>query len=158
MKYLSLILSFLFSVGLLANDIKFTTGFIIHNNLRAQTIDVTIPRTDVDIQEAFVKWMADHYDYRLDGGKILETNGNTLSAIGCVVPNISDQLLDIHLQVNEMGDKYKLRFYASFGFDSFITRENNPFAFRHLYAKFKNFINIYLIEATPVNEVTAQAW
>ena len=156
MKYLSFILSVFLSGSIAANDIKITTGFIIHNNLRAQTIDVTLPSDQIDIEMAFTRWMADHYDYRLDGGKIIESNGNTFSAIGCVVPSISDQLLDVHLQVNRSGDQVTLRFYASFGFDTFITRENNPFAFRHLYAKFKNFVNIYLKDSVRTLTDTAQ--
>ena len=145
MKYLFLILSIMISNLSIANDIKISTGFIIHNDQRAQTIDVTFKHPNLDIQQAFTQWMAETYDYRLDGGKIIEYNANTYSAIGCVVPQISDQFLDLYLQVKKNGDEYQLRFYASFGFDSFITRENNPFAFRHMYAKFRNFVNEYLV-------------
>jgi len=144
MKYLCLI-SFLLTTWLVsANDIKISTGFIIHNDQRAQTIDARFTHPALDIQQAFTQWMAATYDYRLDGGKIIEFNRNTYSAIGCVVPQISDQLLDLHLEVKQNGNDFHLRFYASYGFDSFITRENNPLAFRHLYAKFRNFVNEYV--------------
>jgi hypothetical protein len=144
MKYLCLISFLLSSWTISANDIKISTGFIIHSDQRAQTIDVEFTHPGLDIQQVFTRWMADTYDYRLDGGKIIEFNKNTYSARGCVVPQISDQLLDLHLQVNNTGNRYQLRFYASFGFNSFITRENNPLAFRHLYAKFRNFVNEYI--------------
>ncbi|NNF32744.1 MAG: hypothetical protein HKN68_01460 [Saprospiraceae bacterium] len=144
MKHLYLFCFLLSTWSISANDIKIGTGFIIHNDQRAQTIDVQFTHPDLGIQQAFTLWMAATYDYRLDGGKIIEFNRNTYSAIGCVVPQISDQLLDLHLLVEKNGDRYHLRFYASYGFDSFITRERNPLAFRHLYAKFRNFVNEYI--------------
>lgn len=129
-------------------DLKFTTGFIQHRDIVAQAIIVEVPYSKFDIASYFRKWMDEQYDYRLDGGKILEyrDNLNTYSAMGCFIPQISPKPMDLYLQV-ESGTNGKsiMRFYASFGFDSFLTRVNNPYEFRALYAVVKEFVKDYFM-------------
>ena len=138
--------SFLLSFGTYSQDLQISTGFIYHKDHFSQTIDVTIPFTSdqSNIGEFFRRWMDDHYDYRLDGGKILSYEQNTFAAIGCIIPNISDQPIDLFLQVStDMSGKQFLRFYASFGFDNYISRTDRPYEFRALYAEVKTFVDAY---------------
>ncbi len=138
--------SILLSLGAYTQDVKISTGFIYHKDHFSQTIDVTIPFTSDqgNIGEFFRQWMDDHYDYRLDGGKILSFEQNTFAAIGCIIPYISDQPIDLFLQVStDMSGNQFLRFYASFGFDNYISRTDRPYEFRALYAEVKTFVDAY---------------
>ena len=143
-KLIVIILIAFVAVSTSAQNISFSTGFVKQNRVNAQAVIVDIEGSHLDVSHAFTKWMAEHYDYGLDGSKILENRDHVYSALGTVIPEISDQLIDLHMMVVYDGpQKLRLKFFASYGFDVFFDNENYPFQFRNLYAVVKNFIYEY---------------
>jgi hypothetical protein len=140
----------MFSVLLLTNingqKAQFSTGYMVLEEGTAQVIKVDIYDSRIDIQNAFTAWMAEHYNIGLDGGKIIEIRDNTYSAKGAIFPRISNQLLNVYMNV-EYGfdDELILRFYCSYGFDTYINREDNRYEYTAFYSIVKEFVNEYLV-------------
>lgn len=150
MKNLSLLLLTMVTMNALkANDeISFSTGFIIINKARVQSIQVDVPAIQ-DFDTSFLKWMNEEYDYGLDGGKIIQKNNNLYSVLGSQFPDISDKPIDLFIQINKSSNGVRLSFYTSFEFDSWMNWEQHPLEFTRFMGTVRKFIHNYLITLQP---------
>jgi len=127
--------------------LSYSDGSVEFDNSTVRTIDVTLSPKVETIKDKFEDWMDDNYDVDLDDKKLLFFTKDYMTANGVVIPQISQNRIDLKVKVDETnGGNTKLNVFASFGYNNWITEDKHPFEYAALRGIVYDFVSEYLPE------------
>lgn len=136
--------SCLFSIGD-AQIFYMEPSTIDYEDDKVETIDVVLEPTVDKIRDKFSDWIDDNYDVGLDGKKLLFFDKEYMTAKGVNIPNVSRNKIDLIVKVEETpGGKTRLKTFASYGYDNWITEYDDPYAYSALNEIVEEFVEDYL--------------
>ncbi len=123
-----------------AQKLTVEDGFILYEEDKVQTIDITLePEVDL-IKDRFESWLKNNYDINLNDKKLLFFDKKYMTANGVVIPKISATKLDLKFKVDETKKGMtKIKAFASLGYDNWLNENKYPaefMAFRDVVYEF----------------------
>jgi len=147
MKYLVLTFFAFISLSATGQKLSYNDGTIDYEGSTVQTIDVTLNPKVSTIKDKFEDWMDNNYDVDLDDKKLLFFSKDYMTANGVVIPQISQNKIDLKVKVDETNAGFtRLNVFASFGYDNWITEEEHPYEYAALRGIVYDFVSEYLPE------------
>lgn len=118
------------------------TTFEFEGEKRA-CIQLNLDPAPKTLKKAWKDYLKDNYDFKLDGIGWF-SNKDLLSAEKVLVPAISPNKMDFytHIVENEGGSDMKI--FVRFGYDIYLTKQNNPSGYQTLTVMLDNFLKGYL--------------
>jgi len=136
--------TFIFSYG---QSVEFNTALLEYEDEKVESITVITKPQIEELESKFENWMDEAYDVNLDGKKLLFFSKEFLTANGVVIPKISDKKIDLIVKVdNSNKDLTKLNVISSYGYNNWITPQDNPAEFLAMQDILFEFVNDYLPE------------
>ena len=124
-------------------DINQTTVSYDKNSYPAY--QVTLEPDTKSIKKRFKSFMDDKYDIRIKGIGFL-TNKDVLSAEQSNIKTISSKTMDLYTKVIEQEGKTVLSIFGRYGYDIYISPEQDREAFQNLRTLIIDFLGVYLPE------------
>lgn len=147
MKYLIGIICLIFSMSMNAQILTYSDGQIMYEDESIKTINITLDPQPKTVRSSFENWMDDKYDVDLDGKTLLFFDKEFMKAQGVVIPEISQRKIDLLVKVDEtQTNATTLHVFASFGYNNWITLEDNPIEFLALESIVYDYVSDYLPE------------
>jgi hypothetical protein len=135
-----------FVLNLNSQRVKYSEDYILYEDKNTEVVKVEVFDSRIDIQKVFTKWMNERYNQGHGEVKILKDETNTYSAIGCVFPGISDEVLDVYMKVEYgLADQLILRFYTSHGIAAYVKMDELQNELVALHTVVEEFVNNYLV-------------
>lgn len=123
--------------------IKSFEATIDYDKAQRPCIQVNLDPEPKTLKKAWSDYLKDNYDFKLKGIGFL-SNKDLLSAEAIIVKQISSKEMDFFTHIVEDENGSEMKVFVRYGYDIFLTKENNPNDFDALTEILDSFLKYYL--------------
>ena len=116
---------------------------IEYDNAQRPCIQVNLDPEPKTLKHAWKDYLKDNYDFKLKGIGFL-SNKDLLSAEEIMIEQISSKQMDFYTHITEDENGSEMKIFVRYGYDIYLTRENDPNAYEALTGMLNGFLKIYL--------------
>ena len=148
MKYHQIVIIFFLSCSALNSQVyDFIKGTIEHEGAIVQSIQFNLdPKPDL-LESKFQSWIDDNYKVDMDDKKLIFFDQDVLEAKGVTIPSVSKRQMDLYVRIDKnQSNASSMHIYASWGYNNWISENNDPLVYSNLKNIAFEFIEEYLPE------------
>jgi len=146
-RFANLIFILLIQINLSAQTYHFGKGQIEYEESTIDAIKVTLDPSPKTTKNNLEDWMNENYDVNLDGKTLLFFDKEYMTAKGVLITEISDKKIDLYVKSEKNEESFTVLYvFSSFGYNSWINKQNHPQEFKNLKGIVDKFVSNYLPE------------